>query len=152
MWELFAVLAACVPPSKEFKSPLVSGHLHKCIKDPSLPEPVQRSAQRTLSLLSRTVKNPIARMRMPSVEDLTALRANQHRVCTIYFVDGNYEEVTYDVMTTAGEALAHVSKLIHLGHWKDHFGLFISFIEGTADHRSILRRRLVPVKEFFKFL
>lgn len=45
-------------------------------------------------------------------------------------MDGNYEEVTYDVMTTVGEAIHHVAKLIHLGNYRDHFGLFMAAMEG----------------------
>lgn len=71
--------SAAVGPSKEIRSPLVSSHLHKAAKDTRTPEACQRLAQKALNLLSKTCKNPIPRMKVPSVEEIRALRSGGHR-------------------------------------------------------------------------
>lgn len=127
--ELFAVVCACGPPSKELRSPLVTRHLEKIANDAHQASLIRQGAAKALALLRRSMEAPVARAFPPILEELAAVRTNHTRGAAIYFVDGSYEEAPYDIMSTVGDVLQNVASTIHLNHWQDSFGLFIAYID-----------------------
>lgn len=121
LWMLFEVVAATMPPSKEFVS-LLSHYIHEVAQDFDEVKEVKDKAIATMQSLKRSVRSG-CRCWLPSVEEIKSMLTNQKLKTVVYFLDETCEEIEYDIATTILEAVEHISQIIKLVHYHS-FSLF----------------------------
>jgi len=120
-WELFLLVAASMPPSKDFVS-LVSEYIHGVANEETEPESVRSTAAKTWRALKRSAKAG-PRRTLPSTEELEALFADRKLNTIVFFLDETFEELAFDVTTTVLEAVEALAGIIKLQNYNT-FTLF----------------------------
>ncbi|GAX81265.1 hypothetical protein CEUSTIGMA_g8697.t1 [Chlamydomonas eustigma] len=120
-WELFHLVAASMPPSKDFVS-LVSEYIHGVANDEVELPNVRSTAGKTWNSLKRSAKAG-PRRTLPSTEELEAVFADRKLNTIVFFLDETFEELAYDVTTTVLEAVEQLSGIIKLQNYNT-FTLF----------------------------
>eukprot|EP00899_Mesostigma_viride_P014526 jgi/Mesvir1/23074/Mv10000-RA.2 len=120
-WELLHLCAAGMPPSKDFTG-YVSEYIHETANDETQPPEIRALANRAWSSLKRCVKAG-ARRTVPSAEEIEALKAGRMLTTIAFFLDDTFEELTYDMTTTAHEAVESLANIIKLQNYQT-FSLF----------------------------
>ena len=113
--------ASVMPPGKEAVGPL-SEYLHQQANDTSLEEPVRAGALASWKALRKSVRAG-PRKTAPSVEEVEACRDRKRLKGIAFFLDDTFEEVSYDLSTTVGEAVELIAGCIRLQNYNT-FGLF----------------------------
>ncbi|KAG1674602.1 hypothetical protein FOA52_001851 [Chlamydomonas sp. UWO 241] len=114
-WELFSVVAATMPPSKDFLG-LVSEYIHAVAHDEGQLQPVRQLASRTWNSLKRSAKSG-PRRTLPSTEELDAMFTGRKLATSVFFLDDTFEELRYDVTTSVLEAVEQVAGIIGLQNY-----------------------------------
>lgn len=91
-----------MPPARELAVPL-SEYILEVGKDPSVNHEIRAKATATLNALRRSMKAGPRQM-VPSPEELVSLIQNRRLTTIVFFLDDTFEEVSYDMTTTAAEA------------------------------------------------
>ena len=120
-WEMFLLVAASMPPAKEFIS-LVSEYIHGVATDTAEPQPIRDLAYRTWNCLKRSAKAG-PRRTLPSSEELNAIFTDRKLQTIVFFLDETFEELEFDVTTTVLEAVEQVASIIKLQNYST-FTLF----------------------------
>ncbi|KAJ9511982.1 hypothetical protein QJQ45_004434 [Haematococcus lacustris] len=120
-WELFQLVAATMPPSKEFVG-LVSEYIHAVAQDEGEPPLVRSLASKTWNCLKRSTKAG-PRRTLPTAEEIEALFAERKLNTIVFFLDETFEELSFDVTTTVLEAVEQLAGIIRLQNWQT-FTLF----------------------------
>lgn len=108
-WELMHLVAATMPPSKDFVS-YVSEYIHDCAHDPQQPTEVRAVAIKAWGSLKRCAKAG-PRRTVPTQEEIEALRSNRSLNTIVFFLDETFEELNYDITTTVLEVRLHPDML-----------------------------------------
>uniref|UniRef100_A0A7S0WQ45 Kinesin motor domain-containing protein n=1 Tax=Chlamydomonas leiostraca TaxID=1034604 RepID=A0A7S0WQ45_9CHLO len=120
-WEVFHLVAATMPPSKDFVG-LVSEYIHGVAHDDQEAQPVRALASKTWNCLKRSAKAG-PRRTLPSTEEIEALLADRRLNTIVFFLDETFEELAYDVATTVLEAVEQLAAIIKLQNYST-FTLF----------------------------
>lgn len=120
-WELMHLVAATMPPSKDFVS-YVSEYIHDCAHDANQPPEVRATANKAWSSLKRCAKAG-PRRTVPSAEEVDALRSGRKLTTIVFFLDETFEELVYDITTTVLEAVETLAGIIKLQNYHT-FSLF----------------------------
>ena len=81
----------------------MSEYIHGVVHATETPPEALALALKAWGLLKRTAKSG-ARRAVPGADELEALRRGCTLSCIVYFLDGSFEELTYDPATTVLEA------------------------------------------------
>eukprot|EP00958_Prasinococcus_capsulatus_P007212 scaffold668_cov385-Prasinococcus_capsulatus_cf.AAC.17 len=119
-WELFLLVAASMPPSKDL-APFLSEYIHDCASSNHIQE-VQRSAGLVLAALKRSMKSG-PRRTVPTPEEVGAMKAGRMLTTIAFFLDDTFEELSYDMTTTVREAVEFLAGIIKLKDFQT-FSLF----------------------------
>eukprot|EP00798_Chlamydomonas_sp_ICE-L_P023239 gene23239-30463_t len=122
-WELMQLTAATMPPSKDFVT-LVSEYIHGVAQDATEEEEVQSIAARTWTYLKRSAKAG-PRRTLPSSEEIDALFEDRKLNTIVFFLDGTFEELSYDVTSSVLESTEQLAGIIRLQNYST-FTLFES--------------------------
>lgn len=120
-WEMFNLLAATMPPSKDLM-PTVSAYVSARAIDDSELSHIQKVAVKTWNSLKRTSRAGPRRM-LPSAEEITAVLKDTKLNTILFFVDDTFDNLDYDPTTTVQEASGVLAASIRLEHYKS-FTLF----------------------------
>lgn len=120
-WELMYLCASCMPPSKEIGAYL-SEYIHNAAHGATSDSEVQALALNTLNALKRTVKAG-ARHIIPGREEVEAHLTGKRLTTIVFFLDETFEEITYDMATTAADAVEELAAIIKLTSYSS-FSLF----------------------------
>jgi hypothetical protein len=120
-WQLTLLLASVAPPTKEFTA-LVSEYVHAAAHDGDEEEEVRALAARAWSAVKRTAKAG-QRRSLPDLAELDATLKGTSQTAIVFFLDGTFEELSYDASTTAGEAVEALAAQIKLVNYTT-FALF----------------------------
>jgi len=120
-WELMHLVAATMPPSKDFVS-YVSEYIHDCAHDPQQPPEVKSVALKAWSSLKRCAKAG-PRRTVPTPEEIEALCSGRTLNTIVFFLDETFEELLYDITTTVLEAVERLANIIKLQNYHT-FSLF----------------------------
>mmetsp|Transcript_42095 Transcript_42095/g.51065 ORF Transcript_42095/g.51065 Transcript_42095/m.51065 type:complete len:1267 (-) Transcript_42095:505-4305(-) len=120
-WELVHLVAATMPPSKDFVS-YVSEYIHDCAHDSQQPQEVRALAHKAWSSLKRCAKAG-PRRTLPVPEEIDALRLGRKLTTIVFFLDGTFEELVYDITTSVLEAVETLAGIIKLQNYHT-FSLF----------------------------
>uniref|UniRef100_A0A7S0R8D5 Kinesin-like protein n=1 Tax=Pyramimonas obovata TaxID=1411642 RepID=A0A7S0R8D5_9CHLO len=120
-WELMHLVAATMPPSKDFVS-YVSEYIHDCAHDPQQPPEVKSVALKAWSSLKRCAKAG-PRRTVPTPEEIEALCSGRTLNTIVFFLDETFEELLYDITTTVLEAVERLASIIKLQNYHT-FSLF----------------------------
>jgi len=127
-WEFLAVLAACAPPHRDLQ-PLVSDFMHGVVHDPTTPPQALPHAHRAWTAFKRVVRLG-ARQTLPTVEEVSALRAGLSLSVVVFFLDDTFEELQYEAAMSVAEAAEAVAQVVGLQNHST-FALF--------EHRTLER-------------
>ncbi|GBF96810.1 hypothetical protein Rsub_09666 [Raphidocelis subcapitata] len=132
-WELFTLVAAAMPPSKDFTG-LISEYIHGVVRDGlaaagCAPAPgdeaVRAAAEAMWGALKRSTKAG-PRRTLPTSEEIIAALSGRRLSVLVFFLDETFEEVAYDVTTTVAEAVEQVAGVIRLSAFST-FSLFVGY-------------------------
>ncbi|KAI0496463.1 hypothetical protein KFK09_022780 [Dendrobium nobile] len=108
-WELMYLFSSSMPPSMDIGAYL-SEYAHKVVQGVKTDPEVQILALNTLSSLKRSVKAG-PRLTIPAREEIEALLIGKKLTTIVFFLDETFEEITYDMTTTVGDAVQWISLL-----------------------------------------
>uniref|UniRef100_A0A383VU44 Kinesin motor domain-containing protein n=1 Tax=Tetradesmus obliquus TaxID=3088 RepID=A0A383VU44_TETOB len=115
-WGLFNLVAASMPPSKDFTG-LISEYVHSALQDMEEGEEAKEAAAATWAALKRSTKcGP--RRTLPSVEEIVAHLSGVKLTTIVFFLDETFEEVAYDITTSVAEAVEQLAGLIRLQNFQ----------------------------------
>jgi len=118
-WELVRVIAALFAPSRDFIG-FVSEYINEvAARGSSDIQPLARSALQTMK---RTSKSAMRRHE-PTAEEIIAFARGEKLRVVITFLDGTFEDLPYDMSTTAKEAVVALATSINLQNYST-FSLF----------------------------
>ncbi|KAK8964762.1 hypothetical protein KSP40_PGU008236 [Platanthera guangdongensis] len=120
-WELMHLCSSSMPPSKDigaYLSEYVHNVAHAATTDPD----VRVLAVNTLNALKRSVKAG-SRLTIPAREEIEALIIGKRLTTIVFFLDETFEEITYDMTTTVGDAVQELASIIKLTTYSS-FSLF----------------------------
>lgn len=92
-----------MPPSKDIVAYL-SEYIHNVVHGANTDPDVQILALNTLNSLKRSVKSG-PRLKIPVCEEIEALLIGKKLTTIVFFLDETFEEITYDMTTTVGDAV-----------------------------------------------
>ena len=121
VWELFHLVAAAMPPNKDYVG-LVSEYIHNVAHDESEAPEVRALATKAWNALKRSAKAGTRRS-IPAAEEIEALLAGRKLTTIVFFLDETFEELEYDVTTTVLEAVEQLAGVIKLENYNT-FTLF----------------------------
>jgi hypothetical protein len=113
-WELFAIVSATVPPSRDFQ-PAVTEYVHAAVHDVCTPPEALALALRAWAALKRVTKAG-PRRAVPGADELDALRKGATLSAIVYFLDETFEELAYDPTITVLEAVETLAKTLGLAN------------------------------------
>eukprot|EP00877_Chromochloris_zofingiensis_P014605 jgi/Chrzof1/9399/Cz04g01170.t1 len=119
-WELFDLMAAAAPPSKDFSS-LVSEYVHSVVQD-TLGDDLKQAAGKTWNSLKRSTKAG-PRRSLPSSEEIQCHLQDRKLTAIVFFLDETFEELAYDITSTVLEAVEQLAGIIKLENYST-FTLF----------------------------
>eukprot|EP00775_Hariotina_reticulata_P011897 gene11897-12041_t len=115
-WQLFHLVAAAMPPSKDFTG-MISEYVHGVVQDMDSLELAKPEAVATWAALKRSTRcGP--RRTLPSVEEISAHLCGSKLTTIVFFLDETFEEVAYDITTSISEAVAQLAGLINLQNYQ----------------------------------
>ncbi|XP_020588180.1 kinesin-like protein KIN-14I isoform X2 [Phalaenopsis equestris] len=120
-WELMYLFSSAMPPSKDIGAYL-SEYVHNVVHGANTDPEVQVLALNTLNSLKRSVKSG-PRMTIPTREEIEALLIGKKLTTIVFFLDETFEEITYDMTTTVGDAVQELASIIKLLNYST-FSLF----------------------------
>ncbi|KIY99686.1 hypothetical protein MNEG_8273, partial [Monoraphidium neglectum] len=144
-WELFTLVAASMPPSKDFTG-LISEYVHGVVRDGpaatsggGAPAPgdeaVRTAAEATWAALKRSTKAG-PRRTLPTSEEILAHLSSRRLSVLVFFLDETFEEIAYDITTTVLEAVEQVSSIIRLQAYST-FTLFVGYKPVVAQKAAV---------------
>jgi hypothetical protein len=111
-WELWLFACAIAPPSRDLLG-AASDFIHAAVHDAGTPSEALALALKAWGALKRTAKAGARRV-VPGADELDSLRRGLTLSCVVYFLDGSFEELTYDPSTTVLEAVETLAKTLGL--------------------------------------
>lgn len=120
-WQLMFMTASTMPPTKDFIG-LVSEYVHLCANDDEEEPEVRNLALSTWNAMKRTAKAG-QRRSLPELAELDGLLKGAKQTVIVFFLDGTFEELSYDPSTTVAEAVETLSDQIRLQNYQT-FTLF----------------------------
>lgn len=129
-WELLYLLCATVPPGKQLHA-LVTSYLNGTAADESENGKVRDKAAVSMDALMRSTATG-ARKTLPTSEEIDAALCGQLMKCAVFFLDGNFQELRYDLTTTVSEAIEQLSSKINL----QNYSTFALIESNKASERS----------------
>ncbi|PKU80731.1 Kinesin-like calmodulin-binding protein like [Dendrobium catenatum] len=102
-WELMYLFSSSMPPSMDIGAYL-SEYVHNVVQGVKTDPEVQILALNTLNSLKRSVKAG-PRLTIPAREEIEALLIGKKLTTIVFFLDETFEEITYDMTTTVGDAV-----------------------------------------------
>lgn len=121
-WQLMFMTAATMPPTKDFIG-LVSEYVHLCANDDEEEPEVRDLALSTWTAMKRTAKAG-QRRSLPELAELDGLLKGAKQTVIVFFLDGTFEELSYDPSMTVSEAVEVLSNQIRLQNYQT-FTLFV---------------------------
>ncbi|KAJ8512707.1 hypothetical protein OPV22_003141 [Ensete ventricosum] len=121
-WELMYLCASAMPPSKDIGAYL-SEYIHYVAHGMNNEPEVHVLALNTLNALKRSVKAG-PRLTIPTHEEIEALFTGKKLTTIVFFLDGTFEEITYDMATTVADAVEEIAGIIKLSVYSS-FSLFV---------------------------
>ena len=135
LWQLFHLLAATIPPSKEFAS-LLSQFVHETADDDEENGEVKFRAVLVWKVLKRSIRSG-GRKWLPSIEEIRATLLQERLKTVVSFLDETCEEVMFDIATTVLEAVEQIAEIIDLAHYHS-FSLFDCRSSEELDEEFVL--------------
>ncbi|KAH0453163.1 hypothetical protein IEQ34_017487 [Dendrobium chrysotoxum] len=120
-WELMYLFSSSMPPSQDIGAYL-SEYVHNVVQGAKTDPEVQILALNTLNSLKRSV-NAGPRLTIPAREEIEALLIGKKLTTIVFFLDETFEEITYDMTTTVGDAVQELASIIKLSTYSS-FSLF----------------------------
>ncbi|XP_042508441.1 kinesin-like protein KIN-14I isoform X2 [Macadamia integrifolia] len=111
-WELMYLCASSMPPSKDIGAYL-SDYVHQVAHGVNIDSQVQVLALNTLNALKRSGKAG-PRHTIPGREEIEALLTSRKLTTIVFFLDETFEEITYDMATSVGDAVEELAGIIKL--------------------------------------
>ncbi|KAK8937161.1 hypothetical protein KSP39_PZI011777 [Platanthera zijinensis] len=102
-WELMYICASSMPPNKDIGAYL-SEYLHNAAHSARTDSEVKVLAINTLNSLKLTLKAG-SRLTAPAREEIESLLTGKKLTTIVFFLDETFEEITYDMTTTVGDAV-----------------------------------------------
>ncbi|CAL55645.1 FERM/acyl-CoA-binding protein, 3-helical bundle [Ostreococcus tauri] len=112
-WELMRLFAALFAPSRDFIG-FVSEYVNEVSERGS--SEVQSVARSTLETMKRVSKSAMRRHE-PTAEEIVAFARGEQLRVVISFLDGTFEDVSYDITTTVKEVVGELSRAVKLQNY-----------------------------------
>lgn len=137
LWKVWLVVASTMPPSPAFQS-LLFQHFKLVIHDVNETSEVQTLASRTQGSLKRSLRSG-PRKHLPTQSEIDiAIYDRMKKTELVYFLDGAFREMMYEIATTVKDAVKQLSNEMGLKNF-DGFSLFDQVGNPSdADHQLSL--------------
>eukprot|EP00210_Caulerpa_lentillifera_P004590 g4380.t1 len=130
VWILFYAVASTMPPSRKHIA-MLTHYIHEVRKEQNNTLEIRDKVNGTWDALKKTVKAG-ARTYLPSLDEIHVLLTNNRMKMNVYFLDGSFEELFYNISTTVIDAVEHIAQIIDLENYQT-FSLFKS-VEEEEDY------------------
>ena len=102
-WELLYLCSSAMFPGIEIDSSILD-YIHNVIKELENDSQFHTMVLTAFKSLEHSVKNG-PRLFVPSQDELEAVLVGKKLTTTLFFLDKTFEDITYDITTTVGEAV-----------------------------------------------
>ncbi|KAH9307930.1 hypothetical protein KI387_035841, partial [Taxus chinensis] len=120
-WQLLYLCASAMCPGTELASTFLE-YMHEVVKALENDSEMQAAVLTARKSLEHSMKNG-PRCSIPSEEEIEAVLVGRKLKTVVFFLDGTYEDITYDITTNVGEAVQELAGIIKLSDYTT-FGLF----------------------------